>query len=134
MVFLRTGLGVGDILLATGVLRAWRRTYGSKVIVETRFPELFRHNPDVKAIWREGRRAGIVTKLFGHRGVWRLGSALNRWLDRRTIKPTHPFPCPGRHLMDAMAIAVGVELQPEERRPFLYLTEQERLAQSWAVG
>ena len=134
MVIFRTGFGVGDVLLATGVLRAWRRTYGSKVIVETRAPELFWHNPDVRAIWREGRRAGMVTKLFGHRGIWQLGSALNRWFDQHIIRPTHPFPCPGRHLMDAMAETVGVTLQPEERRPFLYLTEQERAAQSWARG
>jgi ADP-heptose:LPS heptosyltransferase len=134
MVIFRTGFGVGDVLLSTGVLRAWRRQHIERVIVETRFPGLFQNNPDVWRIWNDGRRSRFITTLFGHRGIWRVGSALNEFFDRHTLRPMYPFPCPGRHLIEGMAETVEVDLLPEERRPFLYLTDEERAAQSWAQG
>jgi ADP-heptose:LPS heptosyltransferase len=36
--------------------------------------------------------------------------------------------------MDSMAATLGITLQPEERRPFLYLTRAETDVQSWAKG
>lgn len=134
MILLRTGLGVGDVLLATGILHAWRRTHSQRVIVETRYPELFWYNPDVRWIWQEDIRPNLTTKLFSQHLIWRVGNLINNWFDRRTLKPTYPFPCRGRHLIDAMAETIGIELQPEERRPFLFLTGEERAAQTWAQG
>lgn len=134
MISLRTGLGIGDVLLATGILRAWRRIHHRQLIIETRYPELFRHNPDVRAIWRENIRPDLTKKLFDHRFIWRAGNVVNTWFDQRTLKPTYPFPCRGKHLIDAMAETIGIGLQPDERRPFLFLTEQERAASSWARG
>jgi ADP-heptose:LPS heptosyltransferase len=134
MVIFRTGWGVGDVLLATGVIRAWRRIHGERVIVETRFPELFLHNPDVSAIWQAGTRSNAVARVFGHRGIWRAGNAVNEWFDRRSITPGYPFPCPGRHLIDAMADTVAVTLLPQERQPVLWLTDEERAEQAWEHG
>lgn len=134
MTFLRTGLGVGDTLLATGVLEAFARTHRKKCIVETRYPELFYNNPHVSAIWPSERRSEITKMLFDHRIIWRVGSAVNEWFDRRIIKPAYPFPCRNKHLIDAMAESAGVQLLPHERRPFLYLTKEEIEAQSWAKG
>jgi len=134
MTILRTGRGVGDVLLATGVLEALARTRREKFIVETRYPELFYHNPHVRAIWHVERRATLSKKLFDHPVVWRLGSAINTWFDRRIIKPAYPFPCRNKHLIDAMAESAGIQLLPHERRPFVYLTKEEIEAQSWAKG
>jgi ADP-heptose:LPS heptosyltransferase len=134
MVIFRTGWGVGDVLLTTGVIRAWRRIHGKRVIVETRFPELFLHNPDVSAIWQAGTRSDAVARMFGHRGIWRAGNAILAWFDWRSVTPRYPFPCPGRHLIDAMADTAAVTLLPQERRPFLWLTAQERAEQEWAKG
>lgn len=134
MTILRTGLGVGDVLLATGVLRALHRVYQRRYIVETRFPALFYHNPFVRAIWQDDRRTKVMKRTFDHPIIWRAGSLLTEWFDRKIIKPTYPFPCRQRHIIDAMAESVGVQLLPEERRPFIYLTKEEREAQSWAKG
>lgn len=134
MTILRTGLGIGDVLLATGVLQALHRVHQKRYIVETRFPELFVSNPHVSVIWSGERRANITKSAFDHKGVWRIGSFLNTWFEKRIIKPTYPFPCRNRHIIDAMAESVGVELLPEERRPFIYLTNKERESQSWAKG
>jgi ADP-heptose:LPS heptosyltransferase len=134
MRWLRTGLGVGDVLLATGILRAWRRLHNQPVIVETRYPELFQHNPYVRAIWRTDTRPNLTAKLFDHRFIWRVGNRVNHWFDKHLLKPTYPFPCRGKHLIDAMAETLGIELQPGERRPFLHLTDRERATQSWAHG
>lgn len=134
MILLRTGLGIGDVLLATGILRAWRRIHHQPLIVETRYPELFQHNPDVRAAWREDIRPNLTTKLFSHRFIWRAGNVVNEWFDQHSLKPTYPFPCRGKHLIEAMAETVGIALQPAERRPFLYLAEQECAAQNWAQG
>jgi ADP-heptose:LPS heptosyltransferase len=134
MTLLRTGLGVGDILLATGVLEALARVHRKKFIVETRYPELFLHNPHVAAIWPAERRTELVRKYLDRRLLWRVGSAVNAWFDRRTIKPTYPFPCRNKHLIDAMAESAGVQLLPHERRPFVYLTKEEIEEQRWAKG
>lgn len=134
MTILHIGLGVGDTLLAAGVLEALARTHGKKFIVETRYPELFLHNPHVSAVWPADRRGEWIRRIFDHALVWRAGSAINRWFDRRTIKPTYPFPCRNKHLIDAMAESAGVELLPHERRPFIHLTQEEIDAQSWAQG
>ncbi len=131
---LRTGFGVGDILLATSVLKALRRVHGRKYIVETQLPELFENNPNVSAIWREGTRHSVVGKLFDYPVVWRVGSALNAFFENSTLKCGYPFPSEGKHLIDAMAESVRVSLRPNERRPFLFLTDQERHSQSWAKG
>lgn len=134
MFLLRTGLGVGDVLLATGVLEALARTHRKKFIVETRYPELFLHNPHVAAIWPAGRAARLIKTAFDRPFVWRIGSAINAWLDRRSVGVSYPFPCRNRHLIDAMAESAGVQLLPHERRPFIYLTKEEIEAQSWAKG
>lgn len=134
MFILRTGLGVGDTLLATGVLEALARVHGKKFIVETRYPELFLRNPHVAAIWPAGRPAQLVKTVFDRPFVWRMGSAINAWLDRRSIGASYPFPCRNRHLIHAMAESAGVELLPHERRPFIYLTKDEIEAQRWAKG
>lgn len=134
MTLLRTGLGVGDVLLATGVLEALARVHRKKFIVETRYPELFLHNPHVAAIWPAERRTELVRKYLDRRLLWRVGSAVNAWFDRRTIKPTYPFPCRNKHLIDAMAESAGVQLLPHERRPFVFLTEEEIEEQRWAKG
>lgn len=134
MRILRTGFGVGDVLLATGVLEALARTHGRNFIVETRYPELFLHNPHVSAIWPSERRVELTRKLFDHRIIWRVGRGVNEWFGRRIIKPTYPFPCRNKNLLDAMAESVGVSLLPHERRPFVYLTHEEIEAQRWAKG
>lgn len=130
MVIFRTGYGVGDILMAGGVLRAWRRIHnGERVFVTSRFPELFKHNPDVIGAVAEERYQRFF-KFFAKPFIWRVGTAM----DARTIKPTYPFPAHGRHLMDSMAETIGVTLLSKERRPFLYITRSEMNAQSWAKG
>lgn len=130
MVIFRTGYGVGDILMASGVLRAWRRIRnGERALIVSRFPELFKHNPDVIGAVAEDRYQRFF-KFFAKPFIWRVGNIL----DARTIKPTYPFPAPGRHLMDSMAETIGITLLPEERRPFLYLTRTEMDAQHWAKG
>lgn len=130
----RTGLGVGDVLLSTGILEALHRLDGRKYIVETLYPELFFNHPGVKVIWKEGKRAKWIRQIFGWPVIWRLGNKVNEWFERQMIKPTYPFPCRGKHLIDAMAETVGVTLLPDERHPFIYLTEAEIKAQSWAKG
>lgn len=128
MHILKTGYGVGDILMASGVLRAWRRIHNrGRVLIVSRFPELFRHNPDVLGAAAEDRYQHFFN-FFAKPFIWRVGNIL----DARTIKPTYPFPAPGRHLMDSMAETIGITLLPEERRPFLYLTRTEMDAQHWA--
>jgi ADP-heptose:LPS heptosyltransferase len=134
MVIFRTGLGVGDVLLATGVLKAWVRQNHEKVFVETIYPDLYSNSPWVRGLWTEGKKDNLFRSLFAHRGVWRVGNYVCKVLNHYTIKPTYPFPCRGKHLMDAMAECIGVTLHPEERRPFIYLTENEISAQSWAKG
>ncbi len=67
MIIFRTGLGVGDVLLAAGVLHALQRQRPQHVIVETRYPELFLHNPDAWLVCRDGRRDQLIQNLFGHR-------------------------------------------------------------------
>jgi ADP-heptose:LPS heptosyltransferase len=128
MNILQTGYGVGDILMATGVLRAWRRVHKcGRVIVSSRFPELFWHNPDVLGVISEANYQRLIRAL-GKPLIWRIGDSLNSHL----LKPTYPFPAPGRHLMDSMAATLRIELLPEERRPFLYLTRAEIASQAWA--
>ena len=127
---LQTGYGVGDVLMATGVLRAWRRVNnGERVFVVSRFPELFEHNPDVVHAFSEDQYQRFLS-LLGKPLIWRIGNAI---VDK-TLKPTYPFPAPGKHLMDSMATTIGVKLLPEERRPFLYLTRKEVEKQNWAKG
>jgi ADP-heptose:LPS heptosyltransferase len=128
MHILQTGYGVGDVLMATGVLRAWRRVHrGEKLLVSSRFPELFAYNPDVLSVFSEEKYQRTFKKL-GRPLLWRLGNAIGN----RVIKPTYPFPSLGRHLMDSMAETIGVGLLPEEHHPFLYLSPEERNAERWA--
>jgi hypothetical protein len=128
MLILQTGFGVGDILMATGVLRAWRRVHhGDRLFVSSRFPELFAHNPDVLSAFSEKtyqRWFKQLDKPF----LWRAGGAIAA----KVIRPTYPFPSPAKHLMDGMADTVGVSLLPEEHRPFLYLSQAEKEAELWA--
>ena len=132
MIIFRTGQGVGDVLLATGVLRAWKRQHSGRVIVETHYPEIFENNLDVWKTWQEGNLVMFIQKTFNHRGIWRIGNICLKAYDHFIHKPTYPFPCRGKHLIDAMAETIGVEMLPEERRPFLYLTPAELAEQSWA--
>lgn len=114
--------------MAGGVLRAWRRIHnGERVFVTSRFPELFKHNPDVIGAVAEDRYRRFF-KFFAKPFIWRVSAAL----DARTIKPTYPFPARRRHLMDSMAATLGFTLLPEERHPFLYLTRAELQRQAWA--
>lgn len=122
------------MLLQTGVLEAFARTHRNRFIVETSYPELFLHNPHVLRVWPADRRDRFVRILFDHPGIWQVGSSLNRMFERYIVKPVYPFPCRNRHLIDAMAESVSVRLLPEERRPFIYLTQDELQAQSWAKG
>ena len=128
----RTGFGVGDVLLASVILKALSRIYMKKYVVETRFPELFYNNPHVSFVLPAERRAVLIRKTFEHRFMWRIGSIINEWFEKRLIRPTYPFPCKNKHLVDAMAESVGIELLPHERRPFIYLTKEEIKFQSWA--
>lgn len=132
MVIFRTGYGVGDVLMATGVLRAFRRTYPQQVIVETRYPELFRDNPDAWLIWRDGTVSNAIQNTFRHRIIWRLGNYLTKTYDQTRITPRYPFPGKGIHIMDAMAKTIGITLLPEERHPFLFLSKQEIKLHEWA--
>ena len=132
MMIFRTGRGIGDVFLASGVLKAWYRQHNARLYVETLFPELFIGHPAVRAIWRDSQPKTAVKNIFDRPGLWRLGSAMNAWLERHTIQATYPFPCRGRHLIGAMADSVGVTLLPHERRPFIHLTQAELLAQQWA--
>lgn len=133
MIF-RTGLGVGDVLLATSLLKALHRVHGKRYIIETRFPELFRFNPYVNTVWNDDKRSKLIQKWLGHPLIWRIGNLANHWFECITIKATYPFPCRKQHLIDAMAEFAGVELLAEERRPFIYLSPKEIEEQSWAKG
>jgi hypothetical protein len=89
----QTGYGVGDILMASGVLRAWKHINNrQQVLVCSRFPELFRHNPDVLAVTSEQKYQKFL-KLFAKPLIWRIGNVL----DSMVLRPTYPFPAPGRH-------------------------------------
>jgi len=134
MIILRTGLGVGDVLLATGVLQAYRRQHHDRIIVETKYPELFANNPHAWRVWREGRIVKTLQTTFNRPVVWRFGNALLNYFDRISTPLPYPFPCRDQHLIDGMAASAGVAFLSEERRPFLYLTEQELAEQSWAAG
>lgn len=135
MIFLRTGRGIGDVLLATGVIRAWKRTRPkSRVIVETLYPELFLNNPDIWIVLKDGRIVEIIQRLFGKRFIWRLGNVFLSVYDRLAKKVNYDFPCRGKHLMDGMADGLELALLPEERHPFLFLETKEIEEQSWAKG
>jgi ADP-heptose:LPS heptosyltransferase len=128
MHILQTGYGVGDVLMATGVLRAWRRVHhGEKLFVSSRFPELFSHNPDIVSAFLEHTYQRMFKQL-NKPVLWRLGNAI----DTKLIKPTYPFPSQGKHIMDGMAETIGLRLLPEEHRPFLYLSHAEKEAETWA--
>lgn len=120
--------------MATGVLRAWRRVNaGGRVLVSSRFPELFLHNPDVLIAYDEGYYEKFL-RLLARPFVWRFAKKIDSFRSPFLLKPTYPFPAPGRHIMDSMAATLGISLLPEERRPFLYLTPSEMKEQAWAQG
>lgn len=128
---LQTGYGIGDILLTTGLLRAWKRLFGRRLIVLTRCPELFAHNPDVSMTIQE-RGYERVIRLLGRPLIWRFGSAINEYRSQKLLHPGYPFPAPGKHLVEWMAESIGLNLLAEERRPYLYLTRREIAQQAWA--
>lgn len=129
--FFHTGLGVGDVLLVSGLIRAWRRVHDERVGVLTLFPELFKNHPDVVWTFNERKYAQFVSNLQIPI-IWRIGSILNQWKNKYRIKATYPFPCWGKHLIEAMAESIELSLLSEEKRPFLYLTNTEKLRQNWA--
>jgi ADP-heptose:LPS heptosyltransferase len=102
--------------------------------VETRYPDLLDNHPDVWLVLRDGRVAGILKRALRFRGVWRLEAAALRLYRRRTVTLDYPFPCRGRHLIDAMAAGVGVQLRREERRPVLRLRKRELERAAWSRG
>lgn len=116
--------------MASGILRAWRRIHGGeRVFVVSRFPKLFWRNPDTIGAFSEKKYEQLMNML-AKPFIWRIRAALNS----RILKPTYPFPAPGRHIIDSMAATLGIALLPKERRPFLYLTRAELAKQSWAQG
>lgn len=104
-----------------------------KVIILTKYPELFKYNPDVLFCLNENTYWNIV-QFFQKPAIWRIAAALNKLKDKKVIKPTYPFPCKNKHLIDAMAESIGINLNPDERRPFIYLSRKEIEKQSWAKG
>ena len=131
---LRTGLGVGDVLLATGVLRAMAKRRPARVVIETRFPELFEGNHDAWRVWLDDAPVRALQRSFRGPGIWRLGAWATGMYRRRTGVFDYPFPCRGIHIMDAMATGQGVTLAAHERRPFLPLRGNELDAQQWSRG
>ena len=132
IVIFKTGLGLGDVLLSTSIIKAWHRINRyDLLIVQTRFPELFKGNPDIRFSFHEDRRKSLES-LFGKALIWRLGSYFNRMLENNEVKIIYPFPCANRHLMDGMADELGIELLDSERKPFVYLTEYEKNESGWA--
>ena len=119
MLLFRTGLGVGDCVMASGILRAWGRRHRNRVIVETRYPELFHGHPDVCGIWPTGRVDRALDAVLGHPLIWRAGQRARAWVGARSLVPRYPDACRGRHIMDAMADSLGMTLQPDERSPFM---------------
>ena len=131
MIVFRTGFGVGDILMATGVLRAFRRLQPQPMIVETHYPELFQGNPDAWQVWKDGKVTDGIQAAFGHRFIWRIGNFLTSKYDQLRITPHYPFPSKGVHVMDSMANTIGVTLLPEDHHPFLYLSNTEKKSKEW---
>lgn len=133
MIFLRTGFGLGDILLSSGILRAVKRIHPQEhIFIETRLPEIFTNNPNVWHAVRDGKIVYAIQKLFGYPYVWRWGNIFLKNYDKIFKKIPYPFPCRDRHLIDAMADSLGIKLLSDEKQPILYLSKQEIDTNKWA--
>ena len=127
------GTGIGDVLLSTAIIRAWRAKHGKQLPVLTFYPEIFYHNPDILFTINTSRYQEFL-KHFNKPILWRLGNRLHRIVQQQSIGPNYPFPCRGKHLLDAMAESMGLSLLPSERQPVIWLSEKEKRAQSRARG
>lgn len=115
------GQGIGDELLCSAPLHELRRRGETGLGVMTSRPELFAHSPDVDAVHpMRHQDVGFLEQLgvaVSHTGYIR---------DRRP--PDIDVP-PTRHLLEEMAWLSGVRGEVE-LRPYLWLTEPEKTAQS----
>jgi hypothetical protein len=89
------GESPGDDLLATAVVRQWRRTHGSRVAYLTKYPELFTGNDDVAFTASYDPLLAGAFQLFG---VTRLRLAYHTYdaAADRTVGP------PGVHVINLM--------------------------------
>jgi len=123
----QTGLGVGDVLLVTALTRRWAKEGRRPLLVETRYPELFLHSPDVMFVATDGVVRRWTSTGAERRLVWRFGSAVARAVNAIAVRPSYPFPCPGRHILRAMADSVGLALGGKDAAPVLYISNSERV-------
>jgi ADP-heptose:LPS heptosyltransferase len=116
------------------LLPAIRRQRRGLILVETRLPSLFRLNPAVRFVVDQGKRERFLRSFAGKRLLWRLANGLVELETRRAVRATYDFPTSNEHILTSMARRAGVTLEPDERRPRVFLSPGECRRFSWASG
>lgn len=128
-------------ILSTAILRRWRRVVGTRLIVVTSNPDVFRRHPDVLLIWRPQtlRRLLRLTALIP---LADLRTVLMNWLNGAALRAAAPPTSPGRHAIQSMGLTlntspanpIGLGMPRWACRPWIRLSRRELRRQRAFTG
>jgi hypothetical protein len=132
--FLYFGFAPGDDLLCTAVMRELRKRGKSRLAMVSDHQSLFIGNPDpayVRPLWRRYYRDGSTVSICRRFArIW--GGEFARPEYASPSGPDRRKP-PSRHIIAEMCARAGIT-GPVSVRPYLTLTEDEKLAAAWTRG
>jgi ADP-heptose:LPS heptosyltransferase len=120
---LHFGIGPGDDLLCTVVMRELRKRGQKKIWMMTKNPELFEHNPDVDEVVPIDYRFREYAWVRGKK--WHVLEYSRIDVEKDQSEP------PQRHILAELCGRMGVQGEIT-MRPYFQLTDEERTKTAWA--
>lgn len=128
------GFAPGDDLLCTTVLRELRHRGDTRVLMVSDHPQLFAGNPDpahVQKLWSRYGRDGSAVSIC-RRFAWLWGGRFRR-IEYAPMEGQDRRRVPSRHIVAEMCARADIAGRIIIR-PYLFLTEAEKAAATWARG
>jgi ADP-heptose:LPS heptosyltransferase len=128
---IKTGFGLGDTLIVSGIIKVLKNK-NNKIILITKYPIVFKNNPNIFITIPEGHVEYYIHKIFDRKIIWRCGNLILKKFNKKVIKAVYPFPCKEKHIIDAVAEQFNIRLSEKNRNPEMYLSSEEIFVTKWA--
>lgn len=114
-VLIRTGIGLGDILMLSCVAAEYKKQYPKKKIITlSRYPELFDNNPN---IWRSYHLPKFIPSRFWY--TLKLNNI--HCINYENIE----YPPKKHHILELCCLSAGLKEYSVDLRPEIFLTDDE---------